>query len=77
MQPAPAAKGKQTTPAKAAKRANNANPGEASRGHAFPRKDSEPHEGNEDDAEREARKMREAAEKVNCLLPLLFLPVMS
>ena len=77
MLPESAAKGKQTTPAKAAKRTNDANPGEAARGHAFARKDSEPHEGNEDDAEREARKMREAAEKVNCLLPLLFLPVMS
>ena len=77
VQPESATKGKQTTPAKAAKRTDDANPGEAARGHAFARKDSEPHEGNEDDAEREARKMREAAEKVNCLLPLLFLPVMS
>ena len=64
--PDSAAKGKQTTPAKAAKRANDANPGEAARGHAFARRDSEPNEGNEDEAEREARKMREAAEKVTC-----------
>lgn len=76
--PGSAAKGKQTTPAKAAKRANDANPGEAARGHAFVRRDSEPNEGNEDDAEREARKMREAAEKVTCpATPLVMTSQMS
>ena len=66
-QPESAAKGKQSTSAKAAKKAKDANPGETVRGHAD---DSEPHEDDEDEAEREARKMREAAEKVTRLPPL-------
>ena len=69
IQPESAPEGKRTTPAKATKRANDAKPGETSRRHAFTRNNSEPHEDTEDEAEREARKMREAAEKVTCLPP--------